>query len=288
MAFRVIGVGDNVVDKYVNLGVLFPGGQALNFAVYAKMLGADSAYLGAFGNDRNAKVVRQAAEKEGIRLDGCVTREGENGYACVEIREGDRVFLYSNKGGAAGTQPMVLSQQDIDYIKTHELIFTDDNCRMLDELPKLKATGIPVVFDFSVRWTPENLARFAPYADYAVLSCADFTMAQMEEGIRGAHENGCRCVIATRASEGSWFSGEGRKIVHHDANMVCAKDSLGAGDAFVTAFVLDFVAWEKQNPGATDEAWEAAAHKAMEGGANFSAKICMIDGAFGYSTPIEE
>ena len=39
---RVIGIGDNVCDKYEYLKTMFPGGQALNFSVYAKMLGADA------------------------------------------------------------------------------------------------------------------------------------------------------------------------------------------------------------------------------------------------------
>ena len=42
---KVIGIGDNVCDKYVHLKTMFPGGQALNFAVYAKMLGADASAL---------------------------------------------------------------------------------------------------------------------------------------------------------------------------------------------------------------------------------------------------
>ena len=40
----VIGIGDNVCDKYIHLKTMFPGGQALNFAAYARMLGADAAY----------------------------------------------------------------------------------------------------------------------------------------------------------------------------------------------------------------------------------------------------
>ena len=51
---RVIGIGDNVCDKYVHLKTMFPGGQALNFAVYAKMLGADASYMGVFGRDEVA------------------------------------------------------------------------------------------------------------------------------------------------------------------------------------------------------------------------------------------
>lgn len=30
---KVLGLGDNVVDKYENLGIMYPGGNSLNFAV---------------------------------------------------------------------------------------------------------------------------------------------------------------------------------------------------------------------------------------------------------------
>lgn len=33
---KVLGLGDNVVDKYENLGIMYPGGNSLNFAVFAK------------------------------------------------------------------------------------------------------------------------------------------------------------------------------------------------------------------------------------------------------------
>ena len=38
---NIIGIGDNVVDDYVDLRTMFPGGNALNVAVYASMLGCD-------------------------------------------------------------------------------------------------------------------------------------------------------------------------------------------------------------------------------------------------------
>ena len=48
---KFLGYGDNVVDRYVNKNKYFPGGNAINFAVYAAKLGAESAYLGMFGDD---------------------------------------------------------------------------------------------------------------------------------------------------------------------------------------------------------------------------------------------
>ena len=39
MEIRVLGFGDNVVDKYEHEGIMYPGGNCLNFAVYARMIG---------------------------------------------------------------------------------------------------------------------------------------------------------------------------------------------------------------------------------------------------------
>lgn len=45
---RILGLGDNVVDRFLDRGRMYPGGQAMNVAVYASMLGAESGYLGVF------------------------------------------------------------------------------------------------------------------------------------------------------------------------------------------------------------------------------------------------
>ena len=50
---KVLGFGDNVVDKYEHIKTMYPGGNAVNFAVFAKKLGAErSAYMGIFGSDK--------------------------------------------------------------------------------------------------------------------------------------------------------------------------------------------------------------------------------------------
>ena len=48
-AFNVnaLGFGDNVVDRYEHIHTMYTGGNAVNFAVYAKKCGAArSAYMG--------------------------------------------------------------------------------------------------------------------------------------------------------------------------------------------------------------------------------------------------
>ena len=46
---------------------MYPGGNCVNFAVYAKMFGAKrSAYMGYFGNDAEAEHVMYALDDIGI------------------------------------------------------------------------------------------------------------------------------------------------------------------------------------------------------------------------------
>ena len=60
----VLGFGDNVVDIYEHTGTMYPGGNAVNFAVAAKRCGAErSAYMGYFGSDAAAEHVITSLEE---------------------------------------------------------------------------------------------------------------------------------------------------------------------------------------------------------------------------------
>ncbi len=63
---RLLGAGDNVVDRYRDLGLMYPGGNALNVAVAAARGGAAAAYVGAVGTDRAGDVVLAGLRAEGI------------------------------------------------------------------------------------------------------------------------------------------------------------------------------------------------------------------------------
>ena len=65
---RVIGLGDNVVDMYMHRNVMYPGGNAMNFAVYANLMGVESAYLGVFGSDDAAAHVHDTAQTLGLDM----------------------------------------------------------------------------------------------------------------------------------------------------------------------------------------------------------------------------
>lgn len=82
---RICGVGDNVVDRYFNQRLMFPGGNAVNFAVHARRSGAEAAYLGVIGTDAEGDLIRSSLDAEGIELDRLRVKEGPSAFATVHM-----------------------------------------------------------------------------------------------------------------------------------------------------------------------------------------------------------
>ena len=56
---KIIAVGDNVTDCYLDQGVYYPGGNAVNVAVHCKRNGVEDVnYLGIFGDDDKAEHIQ--------------------------------------------------------------------------------------------------------------------------------------------------------------------------------------------------------------------------------------
>lgn len=286
MVLRAVGIGDNVADHYLHTNMIYPGGNAFNFAAYAKMLGADAAYLGVFGDDYPGRHIYYTGRKMGISLARCRVLHGENGCPKVRLVEGDRVFVSSNRGGVSRERPLMLDADDLAYLGTFQLMHTSINSYIENYLPKMAATGVPISFDFSTYGTDLYFEAHCPYVKYAVVSCGQLTESAALALIDKLHGYGSENVIATRGEQGSLFS-DGCKVYRHKAHIVKAKDTMGAGDSFLTAFLLHHLNWklENENRETGDKWYEAAVMAAMDAGSRFSAQNCMVDGAFGHGVP---
>lgn len=284
---RVIGIGDNVCDKYEHQKTMYPGGQALNFSIYARMLGVESAYIGVFGTDEVAQHVMAALDKYQVDRSRCRQYEGENGCARVTLVDGDRVFLGSNKGGVLRDHPIELGDVDLNYIKQFALCHTSNNSYMDSQLPRLKQAGISVSYDFSGQWVDaERVERVAPCIDYAFLSCGGAATQETAADIcRMINGKGTGMVIATRGSEGAMLY-DGTDFYTQPPKLVEAVDTLGAGDSFAAAFLL---AWLKQKDRAEQDPSirPTVLREALEQAAEFSSKTCLVYGAFGEGTAFE-
>ncbi len=72
---------------------MFPGGNAVNFAVYAKQCGAEAAYLGLIADDKEGRLVHDSLSQLGIDLEKSPLQKGLATERCdVMLENGDRVF----------------------------------------------------------------------------------------------------------------------------------------------------------------------------------------------------
>lgn len=276
----VLGFGDNVVDKYEHIKTMYPGGNAVNFAVFAKQLGARrSAYMGIFGSDQEAEHVIASLQEEGVELVKCKQVVGPNGAARVTVEEGtgDRIFLGSNEGGIRGDMLFVVDRFTLEYVKQFDLVHSGNYCFTERELPKIKAAGVPISFDFSDDSTDEYYERIAPLVDYAFMSCGEMTLEEIKARLEKVSALGPKIVCASRGSEGciaydgTTFYEQGIRPVE---NLV---DTMAAGDSLLTAFLVEYIDMEKQGKGGP-EAIRACLYDA----AGFASHTCGLAGSWGH------
>ncbi|WP_022888283.1 PfkB family carbohydrate kinase [Agromyces italicus] len=281
---RVVGFGDNVVDRFTERGVLYPGGNCVNFAVFAGRLGAESAYLGVLGSDDAARHLRASLTALGVSTERCVEREGDTGWCDVTVVDGDRVFGNWD-AGVVLEQPFEPSADDYAYLAGFDLVHMSAYAGLEPHLAELRTHARLVSFDLSdeaEQRSAEYLDGVAPWVDLAVLSLADLDWPAAEALAREVHARGAGLCLVTRGLEGSAVF-DGERMHRADAVEIDAHDTMGAGDAFITAFTLTLLehGWSR------DTALPALViETALRRSARFAAEQCAVDGAFGYPKEI--
>lgn len=274
---RLLAIGLCVMDNYVDFNTMYPGGNELNVAVYAKRLGSESGFIGTFGTDNAASLIRSVLDSEGIDYRRCRTVDGETGAGYVRLINNDRVFVGHNNGGVTGTHPLSLEPKDIDYIQHFDLITSSLYSRIpLEQMLRICDCGLPVAYDFSENWNEENLISLAPHITYGFFSCANKEEKDIKELLLRAHQLGCKWCIGTRGEDGSILF-DGINWLYQDATKANVCDTMGAGDSFIAAFVLSH---QSACLAGKDEI--TALKTALQAGADFAAKICERKGAIGY------
>jgi fructoselysine 6-kinase len=262
---KLAGVGDNVVDRYRDLGTMFPGGQALNVAVYAHRFGIESAYLGAIGDDVAGRQVLEAMREEDLDIARLRVLAGPNASAEVALVEGNREFV----GGDAGVSKFLLEPADLDYLASFDLIHSSESSYLEDQLGLL-ARVAPLSFDFSERRDAAYIEPLLPHVTFAEFSLSDLDDGAAEAWLERIHGLGPRLILATRGAAGALLY-DGNRFWRQPAVPTEVIDTLGAGDAFIARVLVGIV---------RDEPFEISLAEA----AVAAASTCGAYGAFGYGT----
>ena len=260
---KLAGVGDNVVDRYRDLGMMFPGGQALNVAVYAHRLGIDAGYVGALGDDRAGRHVLQAIRAEGLDDTHVRVIHGPNAFAEVAVVGGNREFV----GGDAGVSKFQLSSHDLAFLAECDLIHTSESSYLEDQLGRL-ASVAPLSFDFSTRRDRAYLDPILPHVTVAEFSLADLGDGDAVAWLKAMHGRGPRMVLATRgAAEALLY--DGQRVWRQPSAPTELVDTLGAGDAFIARVLVGVIRGEPILVSLADAA-------------EIAATTCAAYGAFGH------
>lgn len=266
---RVLGIGDNTVDIYVDQGVQFPGGNAVNIAVLTRRIGADAAYLGCIGNDFLGDMIHDALVAEGIDISHLRRIDGPNSWSRIRHTNHDRWFDGNHPSGRDDYQ---LKPADFSYIATFDLVHSSVYSRLERELSGIKTAAPLLSFDYSSEYTPDYIASTAPYLDIAFLSAATDNEDACMALARQVVSHGPKLVVITRGALGA-LCFDGSAFTAQGIVKTSVVDTLGAGDGFIAGFLMAHLA---KKPMA----------QALAEGAAYAAKVCAYRGAFGYETPI--
>lgn len=261
---RLLGLGDNTVDTYVDAGLQFPGGNAVNVAVLAHRLGLITAYLGCLGTDAGGDLIAEALMEEGIDTSRMRRVPGANARAYIRHDGGDRRFL-RGEPGVRGRYD--LTAEDFAYIAEFDAVHTSIFSELDADLPRIRAAATQLSYDFSERWNDAVFARVLPMIDIAFLSAPNRGDAEVAALLRACAAAGPRLVVATRGTQGAMACAAGEILVQ---GVVPAEvvDTLGAGDGFIAACLTSLLRG-------------AELASALEQGAGFAADVVGWQGAFG-------
>lgn len=278
---KSVCVGDNVIDYYVNSQRMYPGGNSLNVSVHLARLGQDSSYLGNIGDDKMAGVIVRALEANSVKFDQCeYIRNGTTKHCNYEIHDGERSFMGVELGNN-WSGPMELTEEKLEYLKGFDVIISNCNAKMQDEMSKISKLDRLYVYDFGEKdkyHVDEYLEKVCTNLDLAMFSFPHTEEEVIRKFADHVIEKGCTCVLVTMGSHGQYLCSR-NGIIHGEVRYVEAVDTMGAGDSFLAAFVCELYrqGWQKGEIPADEKI-----RQALEAAAEYSGRNCLVEGGFGY------
>lgn len=267
----ILGIGDNVVDQYLDLGLMFPGGNALNVPVLARRYGAEAAYIGVLGNDRAGQHILESLRAEEVDVSHVQFVARPNRYARVTLVNGDRVFLPGGNKDVTGL--LTLSASDHQFMRRFDVVHSSVHSYIEDDLPEIRKHSRHVSFDFSHVFDRPILDRILPHVDFAFFSGAGMDLAEIRDAQREIARKGPRLVLVTRGAEGTILFLDGAFFEQAPVPTKIV-DTLGAGDAFIARFLVGFLQGEEVTV-------------VLRGAAEAAAATCTAYGAFNHGIPLD-
>ncbi|HQK95897.1 MAG TPA: PfkB family carbohydrate kinase [Armatimonadota bacterium] len=266
-------IGDNVVDVFRDRRRAYPGGNAYNVAAYAALIHkAPASFTGIVGDDEFGDHIVATLRELDIDAEGIRRAHGPSGQALVDVaRDGDRIFVGSNRGGVQRSLSLRLTHEDEQRLAASRLIHTSIYSGIDHLLPRL-AELAPVSYDFSEAPEMSAIQTLLPHISVACFSGAHLGDKDRRALGRRVLAHGPEVALVTAGRAGAYAYTTVEE--HHEAIVpTSVVDALGAGDSFITGFLHHWTLG-------------ASVAAAMAEGARSGAAACRFEGAFGHPVAV--
>lgn len=229
---QIVTIGDNCMDVYSKEKKSYPGGNAVNVAVYLQRFGVESSYVGVVGSDQNGKQIAEAIRNKGVDVTHLHVKDGKTAVTYVELNGNDRQFVGYEEGVLAD---FTLSKEDIQFILGHEIVHSSTGGHCENYFQEFKQNGLVTSYDFSDDLDDPLILELIQLIDYPF-----FSYQKDDHFIRDflidTQKQGPKVVVATLGENGS-LAYDGKEFYKLGVETVEVKDTMGAGDSFIAGFL---------------------------------------------------
>jgi sugar/nucleoside kinase (ribokinase family) len=214
------------------------GGPAATSAVAAARLGVRSAFVGTVGDDANGRAVLAGLQAEGVDVSGVSITSAESTAASVVIVDRSR----GTRAICNRPAPRIDISAGADLIATAPIVHVDHagwepvhRAGLVRDAGVLSVdAGNPIPgFD------PRGVGLYVPTIE--ALRRIHGESLSVEELLEASIAQGCRVVVATDGSSGSYALTSDGSSAHAPAHAIEVLSTLGAGDVFHGALVAAVV-----------------------------------------------
>jgi fructoselysine 6-kinase len=249
---RIASVGDNCVDIYPGLNnETFVGGNGVNLAVAVCRSNVECSYVGIVGNDPNGKKIVEVLNHEGVDTRQVSVHQGATAWTRIKLIQGDRILEAEDIGVQ---RKYNLTEADYRFIFRHDWVhytaFTNWPTAYAGALigyyqkidrhtARLHANGMRISMDFS----DNDMSRLLDIVQGRVEIGFFSRVYQNPENLKIEFDKlaryGFNLTVITLGDQGS-AAYDGQYIYRQEAIKVPVVDTLGAGDAYMGAFLSQY------------------------------------------------
>ncbi len=237
-------IGDCGVDIYTAHNLSLPGGTALNSAVHAAKAGMHTSIISAVGTDQLAQIPLESLEKYKVNISQLTIVEGLT----------DKVDILLDQYGRPQYSNWQLGVLDgFSLNKNHETFLATQHIAIAVHLPELKP-----MFDSFAEMELSGTIKVADFTDLSEYNgdisviedyIESFTIvalsidAQDKERLADYYDlldRYKKSGLALMGKDGSAFYADG-SLYYQKALDVKVVDTTGAGDAYLSTFLLNYI-----------------------------------------------